>query len=182
MNTLEYITQGLSIAGLICIVASYLQKKKTTLILCQLIGGAIFAVHYLLGQNYAGFLLNIIAVIRALVFFKGNFSKKAGTAWVWVFHGLCVGAYAATFLIFGTDPTLPNLLRSALPMIGMFALSISFNMSGAKEIRRLGIVSSVCWLIYNSTITPPSIGGIICECICLVSIVVGMIRYDIKKK
>ena len=182
MEHIDIINQGLSIVGLICIVASYLQKKKSSLILCQLIGGGIFAIHYLLGSNYAGFLLNLIAVFRAIVFFKGNFSKKVGRIWVWIFHGLCVCAYAATFLVFNTEPTLPNLLRSALPMIGMFSLSISFNMTGAKEIRRLGIVSSVCWLIYNFTISPPSVGGIICECICLVSIIVGMIRYDFKKK
>ena len=175
---MDYFIQGLSIAGLACIVASYQQKKKSTLILCQLVGGALFGIHYLLLGAYAGFLLNIIAVVRALVFYKGNLPKKVGNTWVYIFHALCLGAYALTFTVFGTTPTLTNLVLEVLPVIGMFCLSISFNMTGAKEIRRLGSGSSVCWLIYN--IAHLSIGGIACEAMCLVSIIIGMIRYDRK--
>ena len=177
---MEIFTQALSIAGLACIVASYQQKKKSTLILCQLAGGALFGIHYLLLGAYAGFLLNIIAVARALVFYKGNLPKKVGNIWVCIFHVLCLGAYAMTFLVFGTSPTLPNFILEVLPVIGMFSLSISFNMTGAKEIRRLGTISSVCWLIYN--IFHLSIGGIACEGMCLVSIIVGILRHDVKKK
>ena len=175
---MELLTQALSIAGLLCIVASYQQKKKSTLILCQLAGGALFGIHYLLLGAYAGFLLNIIAVIRALVFYKENLPKKVGNTWVYIFHALCLVAYALTFTVFGTTPTLTNFVLEVLPVIGMFSLSISFNMTGAKEIRRLGTISSVCWLIYN--IAHLSIGGIACEGMCLVSIVVGMLRFDRK--
>ena len=177
---MDTFAQILSIAGLACIVASYQQKKKSALILWQLVGGALFGIHYLLLGAYAGFLLNIIAVVRALVFYKGNLPKKLGNIWVCIFHGLCLGAYAITFLVFGTAPTLPNFLLEVLPVIGMFCLSISFNMTGAKEIRRLGMVSSVCWLIYN--IFHLSIGGIACEGMCLVSIIIGMLRYDRRRK
>lgn len=177
---MDIFAQALSIAGLACIVASYQQKKKSALILCQLVGGTLFGIHYLLMNAYAGFLLNIIAVFRALVFYKENLPKKAGNVWVCVFHVLCLAAYAAAFLLFDTEPTPINFLLEVLPVIGMFSLSISFNMTGAKEIRRLGMISSVCWLIYN--IAHLSIGGIACEAMCLVSIIVGMLRYDIKKK
>ena len=176
---MEFFTQALSIAGLICVVISYQQKEKSALILCQLVGAALFGVHYLLLGAYAGFLLNIIAVTRALVFYKEDLPKKVGRIWVCIFHGLCLLAYALTFVLFGTRPTLPNLLLEVLPVIGMFSLSISFNMTGAKDIRRLGTVSSVCWLIYN--IFHLSIGGIACEGMCLTSIIIGMFRYDRKK-
>ena len=176
---MDYITQAVSIAGLLGIVASYQQKKKSTLIFCQLIGAGLFGIHYLLLGAYAGFLLNIIAVTRAIVFYNENLPKHIGRRWVWAFHGLCLCAYVLTFAVFGTPFTVPNLLLAILPVIGMFSLSISFNMTGAKEIRRLGIISSVCWLIYN--IMHISIGGIACEAVCLVSIFVGMLRYDRKK-
>ena len=73
-----------------------------------------------------------------------------------------------------------NLVLELLPVIGMFSLSTSFNMDGAKEIRMLGMVSSVGWLIYN--IAHLSIGGVACEGMCLVSIILGILRYDLKKK
>ncbi len=177
---MKLFTQALSIAGLACVVTSYQQKKKSTLILCQLVGGALFGIHYLLLGAYAGFLLNIIAVTRALVFYKGNLPKKVGTLWVCIFHVLCLGAYVLTFAVFKTPPTLPNLILEVLPVIGMFSLSISFNMTGAKDIRRLGMISSVCWLIYN--ISHFSIGGIGCEIMCFASIIIGVLRHDVKRK
>ena len=173
---MEIFAQILSIAGLACVVASYQQKKKSALILCQLVGGALFGVHYLLLGAYAGFLLNIIAVTRALVFYNENLPKRMGNIWVWIFHGLCLVAYALTFTVFNTEPSVTNLILEILPAIGMVCLSISFNMSGAKEIRRLGTVSSVCWLIYN--FAHLSIGGIACEAMCMVSIIVGILRHD----
>lgn len=177
---METFAQVLSIAGLACVVASYQQKKKSALILCQLAGGALFGVHYLLLGAYAGFLLNIIAVTRALVFYKENLPKRVGNVWVWIFHGLCLVAYILTFTVFDTEPSVTNLILELLPAIGMVCLSISFNMTGAKEIRRLGTVSSVCWLIYN--FAHMSIGGIACEGMCMVSIIVGILRYDKKEK
>lgn len=177
---METFAQVLSIAGLACVVASYQQKKKSALILCQLAGGALFGVHYLLLGAYAGFLLNIIAVTRALVFYKENLPKRVGNVWVWIFHCLCLVAYILTFTVFDTEPSVTNLILELLPAIGMVCLSISFNMTGAKEIRRLGTVSSVCWLIYN--FAHMSIGGIACEGMCMVSIIIGILRYDKKEK
>jgi hypothetical protein len=177
---MDLITQGLSIAGLIGIVASYQQKKKSTLIFFQLFGAGLFGIHYLLLGAYAGFLLNIIAVTRALVFYKEDLPKRVGNIWVWIFHGLCLVAYVLTFIVFNTEPSVTNLILEILPAIGMVCLSISFNMTGAKEIRRLGTVSSVCWLIYN--FAHLSIGGIACEGMCMVSIIVGILRHDRKEK
>ena len=180
METIEIIAQSVSIAGLLCIVASYQQKKKSALILCQLAGGALFGIHYLLMGAYTGFLLNCIAVFRALVFYKGTLSPKAGKIWVCVFIALSLLAYGLTFLAFGTEPSTKNLILELLPVIGMVALSISFNMTGTREIRALGTISSVGWLIFN--IAKFSIGGIACEGMCLVSIVIGILRHDIKKE
>lgn len=177
---MDTFTQMLSIAGLLCIVASYQQKKKATLILCQLAGAALFGIHYLLLGAFAGFLLNIIAVARALIFCKENIPKRVGDILVYILHCLCMIAYVLTFAVFGTEPTPVNLVLELLPVIGMFSLSTSFNMTGAKEIRLLGIVSSIGWLIYN--IAHFSIGGTACEAICLASIVIGILRYDTKKK
>ena len=114
-----------------------------------------------------------------MVFYKENLPKRVGRIWVYIFHCLCLAAYVLTFAVFQTPPTLPNLILEILPTIGMVSLSISFNMTGAKEIRRLGTISSVCWLIYN--IFHLSIGGIACEGMCLSSIIIGILRYDRKK-
>lgn len=176
---MEIFVQCLSILGLICVVASYQQKNKSTLILVQATGGALFAVHYLLLDAYAGFLLNAIAVFRGIVFYKER-STKDGKPWVIVISILCLAAYALTFLVFGTPSTPANLVLELLPTIGMVVLTISFNMTHAGHIRALGSINSAGWLTYN--IAHLSIGGTLCEIFCLISIVIGILRHDIKRK
>lgn len=176
---MEFFAQCLSIAGMACVVGSYLQKKKSALIAIQATGGALFAIHYLLLAAYSGFLMNSIAVLRGFVFYKEHRSPTTGKVWVWVISILCVVAYALSFILFNTPPTWGNLILELLPVIGMIALTISFNMTNAGQIRMMGFVNSTCWLIYN--IAHVSIGGIGCEIMCFASIIIGIIRYDIKK-
>lgn len=176
---METFAQILSIAGLACVVGSYQQKNKSKLILVQATGGALFAIHYLLMGAYAGFLLNTIAVIRGFVFYKTP-SPKAGKIRVAVISALCLVAYALTFLVFGTPLTPANLILELLPTIGMVVLTISFNMTHAGHIRALGFINSAGWLTYN--IAHLSIGGIGCEILCFASIIIGVLRHDIKKK
>ncbi|MBE6934720.1 MAG: YgjV family protein [Ruminococcaceae bacterium] len=179
-NPQNAIAQCVGVVALCFIVFSYQQKTKTSLILCQLVGAALFGVHYFLLGAYAGFLLNCIAVTRALVFCRENLSRKAGNIWVIVLNCLFALSYALTFLIFNVAPTLPNLIMQALPVIGMCFSTVSFNMSNAGQIRALSIVTSGGWLAYN--IYYFSIGGTLCETMSLVSIFIGILRYDIKKK
>ena len=176
---MEAFAQILSIAGLACVVGSYQQKKKSALIAVQATGGALFAIHYFILGAYAGFLLNAIAVFRGVVFYKER-SAKAGKIWVAVIIAMCLAAYALTFTAFGTEPTLPNLILELLPTIGMVVLTVSFNMTNAGQIRALGFVNSAGWLTYN--IAHLSIGGIGCEVLCFASIIIGILRHDVKKK
>lgn len=179
-NPIEAIAQIVGIVALLFIVFSYQQKKKTSLILCQLFGAALFGAHYFMMGAYAGFLLNCIAVLRALVFCREGLSKKTGKIWVWILNGLFLVSYALTFLVFNVTPSVPNLIIQALPVIGMCVSTISFNMKNAGQIRALSIVTSAGWLTYN--IYYSSIGGTLCESISLISIIIGILRYDIKKK
>ena len=178
--TMETIAQALSFVGLAFIVASYQQKKKSTLILCQLFGCGIFSIHFFMMGAYTGALLNAIGMIRSLAFYKENRSRKAGTIWTVVLIAMYVCSYILTFTVFGTPATAPNLILEALPTVGMSVLTISFNMTGAAIIRALGTSHSASWLIYN--IAHHSIGGTLTEAMAMASIIIGILRYDIKKK
>ena len=177
---MEFFTQALSIAGLACVVGSYQQKKKSALIAVQATGGALFAIHYLLLGAYSGFLMNSLAVLRGIVFCKEHRSPTTGKVWVGIISILSLVAYALSFLVFKTPATPGNLFLEILPAIGMIVLTISFNMTHAGQIRIMGFVNSTCWIIYN--IAHLSIGGIGCEILCFASIIIGILRYDFKKK
>ena len=121
---MEAFAQILSIAGLACVVGSYQQKKKSALIAVQATGGALFAIHYLLLGAYSGFLMNSLAVLRGIVFYKEHRSPTTGKVWVGIISILSLVAYALSFLVFKTPATPGNLFLEILPAIGMIVLLV----------------------------------------------------------
>lgn len=176
MEPHEIIGQIISIAAMGCNILSYQNKNQKSLLIFQLLGGVLFAISFFLLGATVGAILNLIAVIRAIMFL---FSKKLNTShplWLIVFIVSYVTVYILTFTVFGTKPTFVNLLIEILPVIGMTALSVGFMFEDSSKVRMLGLVSSPAWLIYN--IYYLSVGAIVCESLSLVSIFIGMLRHD----
>ena len=61
----------------------------------------------------------------------------------------------------------------------MVISTISFRTKNAATVRKLSLFNSPLWLVYDAL--EKSIGGTLCEVMCLISIVVGIIRLDLKK-
>ena len=180
MNTIEIIAQGISIIAMAMNVLSYQKKTKNGVVLFQLIGGFLFSVSFLLLGSYMGALLNLCGFARAIVYLCPKRLRADSILWLYGFTALYLLSYAATFLVLDTEPTVKNLIVEFLPVIGMTAGHVGIYLGKARTIRYLGYVASPSWLIYN--IFTFSIGAIICEVINLVSITVGILRFDIKKK
>lgn len=177
---LIYITA--QIVGLLAMafnILSYQQKTRERAIAFQLCGGGLFAVNFLLLGATTGAILNVIAVIRAIVFLHREKFQANHPGWLIGFIATYFGSYIITFALLGKNPTLANLIVEILPVIGMTATTLSFRLTDAKAIRRYGLISSPSWLIYN--ICCFSVGAIICEVLSLFSIVIGMLRLDTRK-
>ena len=180
MDLYTITAQAIGIIAMAFNTLSYQQKNRSTVIAMQMIGTFLFCINfYMLGATM-GCILNALAAFRALIFL--NKEKVHADHWGWFAGFLAVYAlsYAMTFTVFGTEPTLRNLILEFLPLIGMVAITISFRLSDAKAIRKYALISSPCWLIYN--IANFSIGAIICEVLSLCSILIGMLRLDRKSK
>ena len=164
MKPIEIVAQVVGIFAMLFNILSYQCKQQKGVIFMQLIGGLLFAVNFLMLGEAVGGILNIIAVLRAVLF---------------AFMALYILVYVMSFTVFDKKPTAYNLIIELLPVIGMSALSIGFRMKDAANIRKWGLVSSPSWLIYN--IAVGSVGAIICETLTLVSIFMGMARHDKKQ-
>ena len=178
MPPIEIIAQVIGIIAMAFNILSYQGKKQRTVIAFQLAGGAFFAANFLLLGATVGAILNMIAVIRAIVFLFKDKLRATHPAW---FIGFClsyIAVYVLTFTVLHKEPTPLNLIIELLPVIGMIALNIGFTRKTAAAVRRYGLISSPAWLIYN--ISAGSWGAILCESITLVSIFVGMLRHDKK--
>ena len=180
MNIPEILAQAFGIIAMAAIVLSYQCKNKKTLLCIQLVGNVFFAANMLMIGAYVGGLLNVIAIVRALVYMKKESLKLPISVVNSIFIFLYFVSYALVFTVFGKEFTLTNAIVEMLPVIGMTALTFGFAGSNAKAVRLCSLINSPCWLIYN--LVSFSIGGILCEVISLVSLATAIIRLDIKKK
>lgn len=180
MTGAEIAGQIVSIFAMGCNIISYQQKKQSHLVVCQLSGAVLFSVSFFLLGATVGGLLNLVAAIRAVIFLFSEKLRASHAAWLFGFIACYLVFYALTFTVFGVEPRLTTLIIEALPVIGMTALSVGFMRGDSGAMRRMGLISSPAWLIYN--IYYFSVGAIICETISLVSIFVGMLRHDRAEK
>ena len=175
----ELIAQIVGLFAMAFNIFSYQQKTHRRAIAFQLGGSTLFAINYLMLGAVVGGILNAVGIIRALVFLNREKTKATHPAWLAGFITVFLASYVLTFTVFGKEVTPFNLIVEFLPVIGMTATTISFRLTDAKAIRRYGLISSPCWLVYN--IANFSIGAILCEILSLGSIVLGILRLDKQK-
>ena len=177
---IKVIAQMIGIVAMVFNILSYQQKKHRTAIAFQFIGSALFGINYLLINAYMGALLNLIGVIRAIVFMYKDKLKADHILWLIGFIVAYLGCYVLTFTVIGTPFAGWNPILEILPVIGMVATTVSYRFKEAKAIRYFGFISSPAWLTYN--IACGSIGAICCEVLALISIISGILRLDRKRK
>lgn len=173
------IAQAFGIAGMTLNAISYQAKKQRNIILLQLFGGAFFVINMYMINAYMGALLNILGVIRALVY-----SNKDKIRNLKLCCGLFIGAfllsYVAVFTVFQKEFTPFNIIVELLPLAAMTAMTIAFSLPSAQTVRRFALFASPCWLIYNCINL--SIGGILCESFSIISAITALIRTSAAEK
>lgn len=177
---METVAQIISIIAMIFNILSYQQKSRKGIIAVQFVGGTLFAVSFLMLGAYSGGLLNVVGAVRAILFYNRDKFKMDKPVWLIIFFAIYLACYAMTFAVFGTEPTPFNFAIEILPVIGLVATTFAYRHTEAKVLRRYSLISSVSWLIYN--IVAMSIGAICCEIMSMISIFIGMLRFDLKKK
>ena len=177
---MEVLAQVIGIFAMLFNIFSYQQKSQKGVIFLQLIGSALFTVHFFMLGAYMGGLLNAVGIVRAVVYIKKDVFHSNSIWWLVTFEVVYALSYLATFTLFGKQFNFANAVVEILPLIGMTATTVAFRTDSAKTTRLLGFVSSPSWLAYN--IISLSIGAICCEVFSLVSIIVGLFRLDRKKE
>ena len=180
MKLYDILAQLVGIAAMAFNILSYQQKTRTRAIGFQLFGSALFAVNYFLLGAVVGGILNLVGTVRAVVFLNREKFRADRIGWLIGFTVVYLLSYLLTFTVFGKPVTVFNLIVEFLPVVGMTATTISFRLQDAGDIRKFGLISSPSWLVYN--IVNFSIGAICCEVLSLGSILIGMLRFDVKKK
>ena len=185
METIEIIAQIAGVFGMIFISTSYQHKKQRNLIISPMVGAAFFFVNFLLlgiaaGTVLIGAIMNLLGILRAVVFSNKEKFHAEKPIWLIGFIAAYLVSYLLVFTVFGTSLNAKNIIVEILPVIGMTSSTIAFFSKEAKQTRRLGFITSPSWLIYDAITR--SIGGVITETLSLISITLGIIKHDLKKK
>lgn len=162
----EILTQVIGAIAMILAIVSFQAKNSKRILTFQVIGSTCWTVHFVLLGAYAGALLNIISVIRNLIFYQKD-KKWARSVW-WIPAFSLAGAVIIAFTWDG--------LKCLLPLFGVMATTVSFFMTDANKLRCLSLIASPLWLVYDAL--NGSYFGTATEVFCIVSIIIALIRYS----
>lgn len=164
------IGQGLGIVAVILGFVSYQMKLPRGIILFQLATAMVFAAHYFLIDALTAAILNFLAGVKCIVYY---FRDKRG------------GKSLVEPLIFALVVIVSTVLTwegwySALIMVGLVVDTVGLALNDPQKTRALLYIKSPLCLGYNAIVT--SVGGVVYECVVLISATIGLLKYRSKSK
>lgn len=156
------------IVGIIAVVftfLSYQAKTQKKLITVQSIATAAFALHYFMLGTLAGAVSNIICIFRNIAYCNKDKRIFSGKYVPYVFAALIAGFGALAW----QGP------ESLLIIIGIMINTVAMATDNPQHFRMSILLTSTMVLTYNILVI--SLGGILNECIAIISSVIGLIRY-----
>lgn len=166
----QFIIQAIGVIGILSSIISFQCKRHKTLMLFRTGNELFFALQYFLLGAYTGMAMNLVGCLRNTIFSKMVEEKKNTMPMRFLFSGL--------FLLFSicTWAGLESILIAFAKIISTFA----YGSKNTTLVRLLILVTSSSWLVYNIIVR--SYAGCACELFTICSILVGIIRFDLKGK
>ena len=157
------------IFGVIAVILGFITyqiRTQKALLFVQTVTALVFVIHYLLIGAVSGMVLNIVAMIRNLVYSRRDLKIFSGKAWPIVFS-VIMGIIG---LLFWQD------WYSVFVVLGLVINSLCMSVQDPQKIRKSILISSPLVLIYDAFAL--SIGGIIYESAAIISALAGILRFS----
>lgn len=164
-QTQQFIGQALGILATVITVISYQMNTKRSLLLVQTAATACTCLAYLFLGAASGFTLNIVCIIRNIVFY---FQKDSGK--VHTISALVLAAAMVTVGALSWQGPISLLIIAALA-----ANTIFMSFGNPQLLRQSVLGTSSMILLYNIFVF--SIGGIANEGLSIISSAVGIVRF-----
>lgn len=133
-------------------------------------GSLIFAIQLFMLGAYTGAVLDLISFVRTLIF-SNNTNKK------WAQNPLWLLFFVVVMIVSGILTW--NDFFSLFAILGSLLSTFALWMKKPKYTRIISLFVGPCWIIYN--VVNGSIMGVVNEIIALTSIIIGIVRLDLKK-
>ena len=168
----NFIAQALGILALVIMVLSYQQKTRRGLLCFQMASNACFVANYLMLGGYTFAVMSLINIARSFVFFR----EDHGDAWaknrLWLYVFLAVPVISGIL-------SWENIL-SLLVIAATVILTVALYSKNGKTMRRLFLLPPVLYIFYN--VSHGHFGGIGSDVFCMISAIIAIYRFDIKKE
>ena len=164
-QTQQFIGQALGILATVITVISYQMNTKRSLLLVQTAATACTCLAYLFLGAASGFTLNIVCIIRNIVFYFQKDSSKIHTVSALVLAAAMVAVGALSW----QGPV------SLLIIVALAANTVFMSFGKPQLLRQSVLGTSSMILLYNIFVF--SIGGIANEGLSIVSSAVGIVRF-----
>ena len=167
MEFYEILTQAIGIVAMILSVTSFQMKTKKQIIILQCMTGVVFAIHYFMlpdGTGMAGAVVNVIAIVRNIVFSLKDKSLFASKWWV-VFFCVVMGGSA---IVSRPEPI------SVFMCIAMVFNTLAVAAEKPIDTRKRILISSPFAFVYNVVIF--SVGGIANEALVEIITLITFLR------
>ena len=148
---------------------SYQVREKKKLLIIQTVATALLCLQYILIGAYSGFGLNIVCIIRNLLFYFRD-KKPFSAAWMPLLPT------AAMIMVSGF---LWDGYHSLLIIFGLAVNTLCMGYFSAQNLRKSVLLTSTCILAYN--FFAGSYSGMLNESVSVVSAALGIVRYKKEK-
>ena len=165
----KVIAEVIGIIGIICSILSFQCSQRKNVMLFQVLASLMFCTQLFLVGAVAG-ACNIPINFFRNIFFTCEKKWTKSICFLALFYLLLLAAEIAIW----------QNAYSILPMIGSLLSTVALWMKTSKKIRLISFFSGPCWLIYN--VVNGAYSAAVNELIAMTSIVIGILRHDIKKK
>jgi len=165
-----------ALAGVLLNALAYQQKTKRGILMTVVAAMSAVSIYYFLKGTVAGGIMNLLSIVRSLVFDR----KDAGVKWLsskWILFG-----FVAFFVGAGIYSGISNKegAWAFLSVSGMIFATVAMWVKKPFTVRLLSLPGMVSWLIYNAHNHLWILN--VSDIICIISIIVGILRYDILKR
>ncbi len=164
------IPQVVGILAVVLFLLSYQMKNRRGIIITNAVSRALYILQYLLLGAYSGAVLDVLGMISAIVAERKHL-KFIKTRLKSVFLSINLVIIIAGLIIAVSNKSVLDIF----PIIGVLLHTSAFWISDVKIIRRVSLLGSPFWFIYN--FLSRAYGSAIGDILTIISIVIAMIKY-----
>ena len=164
---MELFIQLIGVLGVIASVISFQCKKHRSILFFRTLNESIFTVQYILLGAYTGMAMNVIGMIRNVIFSEQVKRGKSTRLSISVFCAIFLGAGILTW----EGP------KSILLILAKFISTAAYGNKNLLVVRLLVLFTSSSWMVYNLFVG--SYAGMLCEVLTLISILISLWRYHL---